>query len=158
MGVNSDFLAPCGLYCGVCGIYYATRDDNRKFRERLLPVYKGRMPGSEDLKDEDIRCEGCLSERPFLYCRDCDIKKCATGKGIEGCHQCREFPCSLIEEFPIQVGKTVILRAVPARRRLGTERWIQEEEARYVCPQCGHKLFRGARRCNQCKTPVSLDG
>jgi hypothetical protein len=27
MEVNPDFLAPCGLYCGVCAVYYATRDN-----------------------------------------------------------------------------------------------------------------------------------
>ena len=31
MDINSNLLAPCGLYCGVCGVYYATRDKNNKF-------------------------------------------------------------------------------------------------------------------------------
>ena len=35
MDVNPDFLAPCGLYCGVCGVYYATRDENPQFAEKL---------------------------------------------------------------------------------------------------------------------------
>ena len=55
------------------------------------------------------------------------------------------------------VGKKVILRAVPYRRKVGTERWVSDEEARYVCPGCGNRLFRGAMRCNRCKTVVDLD-
>ena len=55
------------------------------------------------------------------------------------------------------VGKKVILRAVPHRRKVGTDRWIRDEETRYVCPGCGNKVFRGAMRCNRCKAPLDLD-
>jgi predicted RNA-binding Zn-ribbon protein involved in translation (DUF1610 family) len=55
------------------------------------------------------------------------------------------------------VGKKVILRSVPFRRQFGTASWVEAEEARYHCPQCGTKLFRGAMRCNQCKVDLSLD-
>ena len=34
---------------------------------------------------------------------------------------------------------------------------LLSEEARYVCPECGNKVFRGAVRCNQCKVKLSLD-
>jgi len=34
---------------------------------------------------------------------------------------------------------------------------MEDEAARYVCPECGNKLFRGAERCNQCKTALDLD-
>jgi predicted RNA-binding Zn-ribbon protein involved in translation (DUF1610 family) len=48
------------------------------------------------------------------------------------------------------VGKKVILRAIPYWREVGTEKWIQDEEARYICPECGNKVFRGVVKCNQC--------
>ena len=37
------------------------------------------------------------------------------------------------------------------------ENWIQNEEARYICPECGNKVFRGVIKCNQCKTNLDLD-
>jgi hypothetical protein len=40
MEINEKFLSPCGLYCGVCGVYYATRDNNPKFLEKLLNFYQ----------------------------------------------------------------------------------------------------------------------
>ena len=45
MKINLDFISPCGLYCGVCAIYIAHRDNNRKLKERLVNLCKGGVPG-----------------------------------------------------------------------------------------------------------------
>jgi hypothetical protein len=149
MEIRKEWLAPCGLYCGVCGILLATRDGNEKFKEKLAGVY--------NLSPEKIACDGCLSERPFEFCRVCSIKSCTSGRGYEGCHQCADFPCEAVDTFPMPVGKRVILRAIPSWRELGTEAWVEAEEKRYRCPECGSALFRGARRCRQCQTAVEVD-
>ena len=62
-----------------------------------------------------------------------------------------------IDEFPMTVGKRVILRAVPYRRSVGTQKWVEDEEARYVCPDCGNTVFRGVVKCNRCKAMLDLD-
>jgi len=157
MKINPDYIAPCGLYCGVCGILYATHENNLKFKEILVGFYSDKLSEGENLSVEDIHCKGCLSSEPFYFCKECAIKDCTTKKGYTGCHECNDFPCTLIKEFPIPIGKKVILRAIPYWREVGTEKWVIDEEARYICPECGHKLFRGAKRCNKCKTPVDLD-
>ena len=151
MEIRQEWLAPCGLYCGVCGVLYATQDDSPKFRDRLASVY--------GLTPEQVRCQGCLApeDEVFVYCRVCPIKSCTTDKGYEGCHQCDEFPCRHIEHFPMEVGKRVILRAIPQWREWGTARFLEEETKRYVCPSCGYPVFRGAKRCRQCREPVDLD-
>ncbi len=161
-------MAPCGLYCGVCGILMATRDNNEKFKERLAGVYH--------LKPEEIFCEGCLSEKPFIFCQSCAIKSCTRERGYQGCHQCSDFPCQAIDSFhpvrnkpapgkaaalsqvvslqvvdsPMPVGKKVILRTIPAWRELGTEKWVDLEEKRYLCPECGYPLVpRGQEKSDQ---------
>jgi predicted RNA-binding Zn-ribbon protein involved in translation (DUF1610 family) len=128
---------------------YAHRDNNEKFKERLAGVY--------NVKPEDIKCGGCLSDEPFVFCKVCPIKQCVKDKGYEACHQCDEFPCEHIDKFPMPVGKKVILRAIPQWREMGTEAWVEAEEKRYICPNCGKKLFRGAKRCRSCKEPVDQD-
>ena len=157
MDVNPDFLAPCGLYCGVCGVHYATRDNNEKFIQKLIGVYEGKVPGVASISSQDIQCQGCMSDDVSLFCQVCSIKDCNREKGYTGCHECDDFPCQFIDGFPMPVGKKVILRAIPHWRECGTEKYVRDEEARYVCSECGHKLFRGAKRCNQCKTPVDVD-
>lgn len=149
MPVNKELVSPCGLYCGVCGILMAHRENNQKFKERLSTVY-GVTP-------EEIRCEGCLSENTFKSCRVCPIKSCAAERGLEGCHLCSDHPCGHINNFPFEVAKNVMLRAVPRWREIGTEKWVEEEESRYVCPNCGYRLFRGAKSCRNCKQPVDAD-
>ncbi len=32
---NRNLMAPCGLYCGSCGIYIATRDGNQKSHSQM---------------------------------------------------------------------------------------------------------------------------
>jgi hypothetical protein len=157
MKINPNLLAPCGLYCGVCGVYYATRDKNERFMQKLLEFYRAQLPGLENISIDDLQCGGCLSEKTSVFCRSCSIKDCTRKKDYTGCHECDEFPCEFIEHFPIPIGRRVSLRAIPYRRKWGTEKWVTDEEARYVCPDCGNKIFRGAKCCNKCKIELDLD-
>jgi hypothetical protein len=150
MEVEKELLAPCGLYCGVCAVLIAYRDDNEKFKEKLTGVYSLSST-------EQVRCKGCLSEDRFLYCEACPIRDCCAGKQIEGCHQCDDWPCKFVEEFPYPAGKKVMLRAIPTWREHGTEKWVEMEEERYHCPSCGYVLFRGAKRCRDCGADVDTD-
>ncbi len=151
MEVKKELVPPCGLYCGVCSILIAHRDDNPKLKERLAALY--------NVPAEDIRCEGCNAEeeKVFFYCRVCPIKTCTRERGYEGCHQCTDWPCGHVDDFIMPVGRKVMHRVIPQWRELGTEKWVEQEEQRYRCPRCGHALFRGARRCNQCGDLVDVD-
>ena len=162
MKIHPEQLAPCGLYCGVCRLFHATQDDDRTLLERLAKIYARRSPTQRlpeiaPLTADDLLCDGCQSKRRSVLCRECSIRECAQEKGHRGCHQCTHFPCSLVDEFPVPVGKKVILRAIPYWREHGTEEWIKAEEKRYECPACGGRLYRGAQRCPHCKSPVEVD-
>lgn len=83
--MNTELLAPCGLYCGLLGVYKASRDDDQKLKDKLANAY--------DVTTEQIMCKGCLSKERFVYCEACGIRACVMEKQYEGCHQCNEFPC-----------------------------------------------------------------
>lgn len=146
MEIQRELVAPCGLYCGACAIRGAYLSDDPAFKEKVAAGY--------GVKAEDLTCEGCLSETPFLYCRTCSIKSCAKEKGYDGCFQCNDFPCSLVEAFPFPAGKAVILATVPEWKRLGTEKWVEAQKKRYTCAQCGGPLYRGSKRCRNCKAEI----
>jgi Protein of unknown function (DUF3795) len=147
MSVNEKLLTPCGLYCGVCAIHVAHRQNHVTLKEKLARVY-GVTP-------EQIACEGCGSASPFGYCAVCEIAACAKERELDGCHECADFPCERVDNFPFEEGKKVMLRAVPARREMGIEAWVAAETKRYQCPSCGGPLLRGFSRCGSCKQPVS---
>lgn len=158
---NKDLMAPCGLYCGACGVYLATRDNNEKFKKIMGGLY-GTQP-------EDTACLGCMQARPsgklYCLCEPCEIRKCVKSKGYYSCHPCDEWPCDMIEHFGFATGKRVMKQAIPAWREkvaeLGDEEgsvaWARAECERYHCPGCGHPLFRGAQRCRGCKKDVAQD-
>ncbi len=47
--VKKELLSPCGLWCGVCSIYIAHNNNNIKFKEKLLPVYKAFAKNIDDI-------------------------------------------------------------------------------------------------------------
>ncbi|RJR19658.1 MAG: DUF3795 domain-containing protein [Desulfobacteraceae bacterium] len=161
---NKDLMAPCGLYCGTCGVYISTRDGNEKFKAKLAKLY-----GS---KPEDTECLGCMQPDPpkrlYGFCSVCAIRSCVRGKGHYSCHQCKDWPCGLIDNFFFATGRRVMKRAIPMWRQkvaeLGDDKgsieWARSECQRYHCPFCGEPLFRGAQRCRACNEDVAgdLDG
>jgi hypothetical protein len=161
---NKDLMAPCGLYCGTCGVYIATRDDNQKFKTVMGNLY-GTRP-------EETECLGCMQADPprklYAYCKACTIRDCVAAKGYYSCHQCAEWPCRRIQSFPVATGRRVMTQTIPVWREKvaelgdekGSEAWARSECERYHCSACGYPLFRGAQRCRACKQPVAddLDG
>ncbi|MDD2672255.1 MAG: DUF3795 domain-containing protein [Syntrophales bacterium] len=161
---NRNLMAPCGLYCGACGVYIATRDKNDKFKAIL-----GKLYGT---KPEETECLGCMQPDPpqniYSYCRTCGIRNCVKAKGFYSCHQCKDWPCDRINNFGWSTGITVMKRAIPVWRaksaELGDEEggveWARSECLRYHCAGCGKALYRGAQRCRACNREVAaeLDG
>jgi hypothetical protein len=161
---NKDLMAPCGLYCGLCGVYIATRDENKKFKKIMGNIY-GTAP-------EKTECLGCMkpdsNKKLYGFCKKCKIRDCVKSKGYYSCHQCDEWPCDMIENFPVTTGAKVIKRTIPIWRAKvaengdeeGSVEWARAECERYHCSSCGKPLFRGAQRCRSCKKEIAdeLDG
>ncbi len=161
---NKNLMAPCGLYCGTCGVYIATRDGKKKFQETLGRLY-GTEPG-------ETACRGCMQAEPagllYSYCKSCTMRECVKAKGYYSCHQCAEWPCGMVTNFILATGRRVMQRAIPLWRarvkeagdEKGSVEWARGECERYHCSCCGEPLFRGAQKCRACGRSVAeeLDG
>jgi hypothetical protein len=146
MDVNHDLLAPCGLHCGVCGIFYADTHNNEKLRQKLADFY--------GFKPESLKCNGCLSQRRIAFCDSCEIRDCVRNKKISGCHQCSEFPCTRITEYPFKVAVQYMLKSTSERKGRTDAEWVKWNEEFFKCKACGAPAFRGARRCLKCKSEI----
>ena len=125
----------------------AYRDNNLNLKRYFSELWK--------ISEEDIRCEGCLSDNLFFHCRRCEIRSCTQEKEIEGCHLCVEFPCGKIESFPYPKARERILKTIPLWREIGTEDFIRREMEKYRCPECKTPLFSRATSCVECGREVN---
>ncbi len=53
--------------------------------------------------------------------------------------------------------KLIIVDESSTAKEMGTEKFVADEQARYICPECGNEVFRGVVKCNQCNTKLDLD-
>jgi hypothetical protein len=170
---NKDLRAPCGIFCGACAIYLATRSGSEKFKSGIAGLW--------GIKPQDVNCRGCMQPDPpkalFGFCRNCAVRNCARSKGLYSCHQCGEWPCpemtkgNYINAVPSSVRasiRRVWNRSIPLWRgkvaahgdEAGSYEWAKGECERYHCPSCGRPLFRSAQECRACRRTVAeeLDG
>lgn len=122
--MNNKHIAICGLECSSCPMYVATQKDDDGMRKRVAKEWSERYRvkgySRPELKPEDVNCDGCLSRsgRLYLYCRDCEVRKCALGKGVQNCGECKDYPCEKIVELHKRTtGGKVICDKIKAEAR-----------------------------------------
>jgi hypothetical protein len=159
---DRNLMAPCGLLCGACGVYVATRDGNEDLRKIMATTYGA--------PSEETECLGCMqpdsSKKLFGFCAECDLRGCAKSKGYYSCHQCEGFPCSRIESFPFGPGRKIMKDSISKWRDKvaahgdedGSIEWARQEFGRYRCSSCGEPHIRGAQTCDACKQIAAEDG
>jgi hypothetical protein len=125
----------CGVYCGACPNMLATK------------------------AGEDEQCYGCKSEKPTGYCATCGIKACAQRKGYEFCCQCGDLKtCELMQKFVSDArfpyGQCV-LRNLEMIQSAGRAKWLEMQEKRWRCKNCGalHSWYH--ETCPQCGQTVT---
>jgi len=127
---DKRLAAVCGLFCPACTIYIGTSEDPARLEalsQRIgLPV-------------EKLRCEGCRSDNRCFFCQDlCKMAKCAGGKGLDFCGECREYPCDELKAFQAAMPHRLELwKSLDRIREAGFETWYREMIARYSCQECG---------------------
>ena len=133
--------AYCGLYCGACPVFLATRTD-------------GGLAATDGTR---LACDGCRSDRLPPWCAECGLKACARKKGLAFCGECSEYPCVPYagfrdaREFPYHLDCPGYLKAIKA---IGAAAWLSSMEEKYRCPACSKPISGGGGSCPSCGSPV----
>jgi len=140
----------CGLYCGTCPSYLAYRKNDSTRIERLSRD-KGYSP-------DELRCDGCLSDRVSVHCRDCrhGFRDCAGEKGVTWCFECDEFPCRRLEDFTgVHVVNGIshhesVIDDLRYMKQHGIEAWVEIQDRKARCPLCGEVQYWFDAACPNC--------
>ncbi len=93
-------IAFCGLTCTECPAFIATQKDDDEERKKVAEMWSKEF--NEEVKPEDINCDGCLTEeggRVFNYCKTCEIRKCGQEKEVKNCAYCDDYACEKLTKF-----------------------------------------------------------
>ncbi len=138
--------AYCGLYCGACLIYQATRREDLASAAAAL----GR-PG------DGLACDGCRSDRVTVACRACWYRDCPRGRGYSSCAECPEMPCDALKSLEMRRPHLVeIAGNLKQIRADGSARWCETQAARWTCPACGEPAWWYGTTCAACGAPVPV--
>ena len=100
MEKTNSLTAFCGLDCQRCDAYIATCDNDNALREATARLWS-ELNGVPILP-EHIHCQGCRTRGAKTYfCQNlCQIRRCATGRGVETCGACKEMAhCQMLAEI-----------------------------------------------------------
>jgi len=135
----------CGLYCGACDALQANKTGNLK-----ITAEKWKM------NPADITCHGCKSSVISIYCRDCDIRKCAQEMKVEFCYECKKFPCKRIVAFnnDPHPHHSIVLKNLNTIKVKGKKAWLRREDRRWRCKKCRMRFSWYSKKCTKCGSLV----
>lgn len=127
---SKNLVSACGLYCGACGIYLATQENDH---ERILQ-YAVVLNQSY----EETLCDGCGAFRKSLHCsKMCSFIKCKHLKAVDLCVECDDFPCQELNVFKSKMPHRIeILDSLIRMKEIGLEKWLVEMKNYFSCPYC----------------------
>jgi hypothetical protein len=91
--MEGRMTAFCGLDCDSCPAFLAKKYDDQSIRERTAKEW--------DVSPMEVNCDGCSTREGDLinFCRECKVRSCAIGKGVESCADCEDFICEDLESL-----------------------------------------------------------
>lgn len=136
--------AVCGLFCGACTLSIATRED---------PARLNGLAAQFQLSEEEVKCNGCRSDKKWAYCVNCKMFSCANERGIDFCVECEDYPCSDLKQFQSEKPHRIeIFDDLEQIKVMGYEYWFESIRIKYTCPRCltiNSAYDLGCRKCGQ---------
>ena len=140
---DKKLAAVCGLFCPACSVFIGTKED---------PARLAAMAQRFQRPLEELRCNGCRSEKRCFYCESkCIMSRCATAKGVDFCGACPEYPCKDLRAFQAEMPHRIELwKSLERIREAGYEKWYEEMLDHYSCPKCGTINSAYDLKCRKC--------
>ena len=93
-----EMTAYCGLKCGDCKAFKATRTSDLEEKKRIAKHWSDQSENK--FVAEDVDCLGCKSEVISGFCRKlCAVRPCAIERKVETCAHCDDYPCDKLREY-----------------------------------------------------------
>jgi len=133
MNDQNELVTPCGLYCGACPLYLASKDE--KVAEAIAQKF--------GIPIEAASCIGCRpSSGSPTPCRGkkCANYSCAEEKGHFTCVECADFPCNKLApaaDKANMIPHNMKLYNLLLIKKDGLESWIEK------VPDLMNQYFQG---------------
>ena len=124
-----ELIAPCGMNCGICFAH---------------------------LRDKNV-CPGCrieCSSKPKTR-SECRIKNCTLliSTNSDFCYDCTEYSCKRLKQLDKHYRAKYnmsMIENLDNIRELGIEQFLQKEQERWRCPDCGGPICVHRGFCLNC--------
>ena len=127
--LDPNLIAPCGMNCATCLAYLREKNS----------------------------CSGCLTAgtNKAKHCSSCIIKNCEKLSETESgyCYDCHEYPCKRLKNLDKRYRTNYqmsMLDNLDDMKRLGPAKFVIQEQARWLCKQCGEQLCVHRPQCQNC--------
>lgn len=94
MSDNTEKIGYCGIKCGGCPAYLATKKDDAS---KMAEVAKQWSSDEMSFTPEEVVCDGCQGPRVFKWANECPPRICRVEKGHHTCADCGEYSCEKLE-------------------------------------------------------------
>jgi hypothetical protein len=133
--MRAELIAPCGMNCRLCMAY----------------------------QREKKNCTGCNGDsctKP-VYCVRCVIKNCDiiqnSNSGL--CYECDKYPCRRLKQLDKRYRTKYHMSMIENLENIkqnGMQAFLQNEETRWTCMECGNIVSVHREACLVCKTQHNI--
>ena len=131
MEMKAELIAPCGMNCRLCMAY-----------QRI----KKHCPGCRG--DDAVKSVSCLR---------CIIKNCSVVQSNQSgfCYECDKFPCLRLRQLDKRYRtkyRMSMLENLELIKANGLDQFLEQQDDRWKCPNCGGLLCVHRLPCPVCKS------
>ncbi len=83
----------CGDVCDYCPRYIATQSGSMDGLKEAAVLWHKAGARSKVLPPEEMICHGCSRDKACQY----GVAQCASGKSLQHCGECSEYPCAVLK-------------------------------------------------------------